>query len=226
MNITLAFDVYGTLIDTQGVVTSLEQIVGEPAEAFARSWRDKQLEYAFRRGLMQNYETFAKCTEQALRFCSEFYGIQLTDSQIQHLMQSYQTLPSYPDSEEGLVKLQARGLRLFAFSNGTEQAVDRLLSNASIRNYFIDLVSVDDIKSFKPNPAVYEHFLSKAESHPKQTWLVSSNPFDVLGAVSAGLGGIWVQRNPSAVFDPWGIEPTLTVKNLVELDSKISSLYP
>ena len=226
MNITLAFDVYGTLIDTQGIVTALEKVTGDQAEAFARSWRDKQLEYAFRRGLMQNYKNFAVCTEHALRFCSELYGIQLTDTQVQHLMQSYQTLPCYPDTHDGLTKLKSRKLRLFAFSNGTEQAVDTLLSNANIRHYFIDLISVDDLKSFKPNPAVYQHFLSKSESQPKQTWLVSSNPFDVLGAMSAGLGGIWVQRNPSAVFDPWGIEPNLTVKNLEELDSKITSLLP
>ena len=65
---TLAFDVYGTLIDTHGVVTLLEELVGDKAKEFSRTWRDKQLEYSFRKGLMQNYETFAVCTSQALDY--------------------------------------------------------------------------------------------------------------------------------------------------------------
>ena len=43
MPITLAFDVYGTLIDTHNVVSELEQIVGDKAAAFSHTWRDKQL---------------------------------------------------------------------------------------------------------------------------------------------------------------------------------------
>jgi hypothetical protein len=68
MAITLAFDVYGTLINTHGVLTALEGLVGDRAKAFSNTWRDKQLEYSFRKGLMQNYETFAVCTSQALDY--------------------------------------------------------------------------------------------------------------------------------------------------------------
>jgi 2-haloacid dehalogenase len=63
MAITLAFDVYGTLIDTAGVTQALEKYVGDKASAFSSLWREKQLEYSFRRGLMQNYQSFAVCTQ-------------------------------------------------------------------------------------------------------------------------------------------------------------------
>ena len=53
MPITLAFDVYGTLIDTHGVTVELEKHVGSSADGFSRMWREKQLEYSFRRGLMR-----------------------------------------------------------------------------------------------------------------------------------------------------------------------------
>jgi len=43
---TLAFDVYGTLIDTSGVVETLEPILGERATGFSDLWRAKQLEYS------------------------------------------------------------------------------------------------------------------------------------------------------------------------------------
>ena len=66
--LTLAFDVYGTLIDTHGVIVALEKHVVDNAVGFSQMWRDKQLEYSFRRGLMKKYETFAVCTANALDF--------------------------------------------------------------------------------------------------------------------------------------------------------------
>ncbi len=53
MVVNLAFDVYGTLIDTHGVVSKLKDFLGEKAEIFSQTWRDKQLEYSFRHSLMQ-----------------------------------------------------------------------------------------------------------------------------------------------------------------------------
>ncbi len=128
---------------------------------------------------------------------------------------------AFDDVKEGLTRLKGAGFRLYAFSNGAADALETLLNNAGIRDLFLGVVSVDDIKSFKPNPAVYSHFLRKSGSTGGNAWLISSNPFDVIGAISAGMKSAWVRRSPEAVFDPWGIEPTITVGSLVELDKKI-----
>jgi 2-haloacid dehalogenase len=64
--------------------------------------------------------------------------------------------------------------------------------------------------------------LRESESTASDAWLVSSNPFDVIGATSAGLQSAWVKRSSGAVFDPWGIEPTITVVDLVEFSERIS----
>lgn len=218
---TLAFDVYGTLINTHGVVSALEELVGDKAKTFSGTWRDKQLEYSFRKGLMQNYETFAVCTSQALDYTCAYYGASLSDEQKKQLMSLYRILPAFADVEEGLTRLKAAGFRLFAFSNGAEEALEVLLSNAGIRELFLGVVSVDDIRSFKPNPAVYSHFLRESKSTGGNAWLISSNPFDVIGAISAGMKSAWVRRSPEAVFDPWGIEPTITVTGLVDLKDKL-----
>lgn len=222
MATTLAFDVYGTLINTHGVLATLEELVGNKAKDFSNTWREKQLEYSFRKGLMQNYETFAVCTSQALDYTCACYGADLSDEQKKELMETYRVLPAFDDVEEGLTRLKTAGFRLFAFSNGAADALEVLLNNAGVRHLFLGVVSVDDIKSFKPNPAVYGHFLRRSESTGGSAWLISSNPFDVIGAISAGMKSAWVQRSPEAVFDPWGIEPTITVSSLTELDKKIS----
>lgn len=214
---TLAFDVYGTLIDTHGVVEALRPHLGERAQAFSGLWREKQLEYAFRRGLMQNYETFAVCTRQALAYTAQAFRLDLAPSQTGALLEVYRTLPAFGDARQGLERAQAAGFRLFAFSNGTAEAVDMLLQHAGLRDLLLGVVSVDDVRSFKPDPGVYAHFLRKAGVAGGEAWLISGNPFDVLGAVSAGMRAAWVKRSPEALFDPWGVEPTLVVTALTDL---------
>ena len=216
MTIVLAFDVYGTLIDTHGVAEKLRELVGDHAEAFSRTWRDKQLEYSFRRGLMRKYETFAVCTNHALDYTCDIYKSALTSVQKQELMATYRALPAFSDVNDALARLKEAGLELYAFSNGTKDAVKTLLLEADIDAYFKGIVSVDEVKTFKPNPDVYHHFLSKTGSGDS-TWLISSNPFDVIGAISSGMRAVWIRRSNDAVFDPWGIEPTITVTSIGEL---------
>ena len=214
---TLAFDVYGTLIDTQGVVELLRSMIGDQAVNFSQSWRDKQLEYSFRRGLMGVYDSFAVCTRQALDFTDASLGTRLSDQDRDKLMARYLELPVFDDVKESLQQLQSLGHQLVAFSNGTAEAVDTLLVNADIRDCFVDIVSVDELKTFKPDPRIYQHLVTRCESSADQTWLISSNPFDVIGAITAGLSAAWVKRSEQSVFDPWGIEPTVTIGKLTEL---------
>ena len=221
MSVTLAFDVYGTLIDTHGIISILHELIGDKAKDFSQTWREKQLEYSFRRGLMQNYENFSVCTSHALDYTCMFYKVALTKEQKHELLDSYRTLPAFTDVKEGLVRLKAANFRLYAFSNGSAEAVETLLVAAGIRGYFLGVVSVDDLRSFKPNPAVYAHFLRRSGASGRNAWLISSNPFDVIGAISAGMRAAWVRRSKEAIFDPWGIEPTVTIESLEELHEKI-----
>ncbi len=223
MAITLAFDIYGTLIDTTGVAHALQKHVGERAAAFAGLWREKQLEYSFRRGLMRQYDTFTVCTQQALEYACRFYSVEISDANKSELMTAYRALPAFADVEAGLREIQSAGMNMYAFSNGPRNDVQQLLQNAGIENFFRDIVSVDEIKSFKPDPAVYEYFLQRADTSSDNTWLISSNPFDVLGAMAVGMRAAWVQRSDKALFDPWGIKPTVTITNLSELAGAIQA---
>ncbi len=212
--ITLAFDIYGTLIDTAGISTALKVHVADQAPQFASLWREKQLEYTFRRGLMRDYQDFWVCTRQALDYVCLFLEAEIPVSEKDALMNQYRTLPAFSDVRDGLAKLSNEKFRLFAFSNGTAELVKGLLEHADIDNCFTDIVSADEISSFKPDPAVYRHFLKRANTLPTKGWLISCNPFDVIGAHAAGMQTAWVKRLSKKTFDPWGIEPTITVSSL------------
>lgn len=221
MKITLAYDVYGTLMNTHGVVSLLEDFIGSKAKNFSQTWRDKQLEYSFRKALMNQYEDFSICTRQALDFTCLFHKIELTEDQKTKLLDFYKSLPVFEDVKEGLEKLTDPKFDLYAFSNGKSESIRELLANAGISEYFKGIVSADTIKSFKPNSAVYEHFISQSQAQLESTWLISCNPFDILGANAYGFRTAWVQRNDHSPFDPWGISPTITINSLSELYEKI-----
>ena len=222
MGITIAFDVYGTLIDTAGVVTALEEFVGERAGAFSHLWREKQLEYSFRRGLMRKYQRFRVCTENALDYTCAYFHIELTRAAKAKLMAAYRALPAFADASPALEALSSSRYRLFAFSNGHADDVKDLLRLAALEQYFEAVISVDEIRSFKPDPAVYCHFLRRSGAAGADTWLVSSNPFDVIGAVSAGMRAAWVKRSAAAIFDPWEITPSITVSSLTALGESMA----
>ena len=217
MSAVLAFDIYGTLIDTHGVIKELSKLVGDRSAEFSRIWRDKQLEYTWRKGLMRRYENFAVCTRQSLDYTDTVMQTEFDDMVKQSLMQTYRELPAFDDVASSLEALAKRDVRLYAFSNGLADAVAGLLSNAGIDHLFDGVISVDTLQTFKPDPAVYHHVVEVTKTDSEGCWLVSSNPFDVIGAVSAGLRAAWLQRSVEAVFDPWGIEPTIRIESLGQL---------
>lgn len=221
MKRALAFDVYGTLIDTHGVVEELSRRVGDRAGEFSQRWREKQLEYSFRRGLMGAFADFSQCTSDALEFVDRALGTRLSNTDKERLMATYGELPAFPDVAPALEQLGQLRMQRVAFSNGSRQAVSQLLDQAGVLGHFDDIVSVEELKRFKPDPAVYAHLRQRLEADAHDTWLISSNPFDVIGAKHAGLHAVWVRRSAEAPFDPWGGEPDMTVADLGELAERL-----
>ena len=217
MSTTLALDIYGTLIDPLAVKTALVAHVGEEAGAFAETWRSKQLEYSFRRGLMGAYRDFSHVTRAALDFACELHGAEIADDDRITLMNHYRALDAFGDVAPALAVLQQQGVALHAFSNGVADDITALLEHAGLDNRVSSIVSADEVQTFKPDPRFYTHFLERTGAAVDTTWLVSSNPFDVIGAAACGWHTVWVKRNPSMVFDPWEHVPTAIVSDLTEL---------
>ena len=221
--IVLGFDVYGTLIDTAGVVAELSGIVGDRAGEFSRIWREKQLEYSFRRALMRRYVDFSVCVSESLDYTAACLDAPLTVDDRERLLGAFSVLPAFDDVAACLDAFGDDAFELFALSNGSARAVEMLLTGAGIRDRFRGIVSVEEVTTFKPDPAVYHHFLGRANVSGENAWLISGNPFDVIGAVASGMRAAWVRRSPRAMFDPWEIQPTITVSGLADLRERIET---
>jgi len=217
----IGFDVYGTLVDPLGMDAPLREHVGELAERFAATWRERQIDWTFRRALMGRYADFDVVTREAFRATTAILGVDLRTAET-GLLDTYRRLPAFADAFEGLTQLAEAGHRLVAFSNGVAATLKGLLTHARLMPPLTDVVSVDEVRTYKPSPVVYQHLVTRGGQSAERTWLVSSNAWDVLGAKSAGLKAAWVRRSPRAHWDGGGIaEPDLIVSSLGELPARL-----
>jgi 2-haloacid dehalogenase len=217
MRTAIAFDVYGTLVSPLAIADHLKSFAGDRAASFAEMWRAKQLEYSFRRGLMRLYRPFSVCTWESLLYTEKALGIILPEESRSMLMEHYRNLPPFPDAAPALASIKTGGHFLAAFSNGETEVVRGVLEKAGLLPLLDDVVSADEVRTFKPDPAIYAHAVTRLGQTASSTWLVSSNPFDIIGAKNAGLRTAWVKRDTKAIFDPWGVEPDLVVSGLDQL---------
>jgi len=83
---------------------------------------------------------------------------------------------------------------------------------------------VEEARKFKPDPTVYRLLADKVgkkfPDEMEDIWLVSSNPFDIVGARAVGMKAVWVDREGKGWVDALvsgeGEGPSATVKGLGE----------
>jgi 2-haloacid dehalogenase len=211
----LAFDMYGTLVDPIRIWTALEDSTGPDARRIAEIWRQKQLEYSFRLTVMERYEDFEWVTRRALDHALAVVGRELSDIQKAELLARYDDLETFPDVLPGLGCLRQARRQMVVSSNGSPRMLTAIMRAARLEPFFDGFVSVDEVRAFKPSPRVYRRVTERLGRPPAEVRLVSSNPFDVVGAEAAGLKAAWINRG--GPFDWLGPPPDVVVASLAEL---------
>ncbi len=208
----LVFDVYGTLFDVHSVKEQAEALYPDHGEAISKRWREKQLEYSFHRQLNGQYVPFSQVTQDALRYTLLELKLHVTEEQITTLMETYLTLDVYPEVSSVLETMADK--RLVVFSNGSHDMLDPLIEQSGLADRFEHLVSVDDIKQYKPAPASYMHAINTLGLKREEILFMSSNGWDITGAKSFGFKTAWINRNGLPVeelnLDPDRIYDDLT----------------
>ena len=210
----IAFDAYGTLFDVHSVMAACREVTADP-EALSLQWRAKQLEYTWLRALMGRYEDFWEVTQAALRFSLRRLAIEASEAQVGRLMEAYLSLSPFPEVPETLKALHPR-CALAILSNGSPRMLQAAVESSGLKPYLHHVISVDSLRTYKPNPAVYD-LAHKTMGVPANTVaFVSSNSFDVIGAKAYGFRVCWCNR-AGAPLDELGFAPDVTVRRLDEL---------
>lgn len=215
----IVFDAYGTMFDISTIDERLRHHYGERAAQLGAVWRQKQLEYTWLRTLMDRYRDFYALTADALRFACAQTGVPYKEETAGDLMEHYLRLKVYPEAPAALEKLQT-GFRLAILSNANSDLLLGAVEYNHLSRYLQAVISVDELKVFKPSPAVYQLPEARLQLPKEQIAFVSSNTWDVAGAASYGLRVIWVKRRAQPV-EELGFQPDWTVNHLAEMAREV-----
>lgn len=218
----LAFDAYGTLFDVFSVTSLCEEMFPGKGTAMATMWRSKQLQYTLLRSMMNRYKDFWQVTQDGLVYAAHALGLHLDADKRMRLMDAYMTLAAFPDVKPGLEQLKAMGLRLAVLSNGEPKMLRSAASSAGIDHLLDVVISVDEVKVFKPSPLVYELAATRLNIPKSSIGFVSSNSWDVSGAGSAGLTSFWIQRAAAEPSEELGYPAAHIVHLLTELPALVA----
>lgn len=111
-----------------------------------------------------------------------------------------------PGVRETLAELRARGLHLGIVSNIDDDQLDHLLDVAGVRADFDAVLSSEQARACKPEPAIFEQALASARCAPHQAVFVGDSLFhDVGGANRLGLRSVLIWHRDDR--DPPGDGP-------------------
>ena len=195
----LVFDAYGTLFDVHSVTIAADRIFPGQGAELSKFWRTRQLEYTWLRSLMNRYEDFWKVTESALVAACNAMKLPLGAAACGELMEAY---------------LSRRPLAIL--SNGNPKMLNEVVKNAGLEEAFSHVISVDQVKTYKPSPVTYQLAAKTMRSEPGGIGFVSSNFFDVAGAKTFGFRSYWVNRS-AIPAEELGTRPDATLESLTSL---------
>lgn len=152
---TFVFDAYGTLYDVYSVAEATEDAFPGYGETITQVWRLKQLEYTWLRSLMGRHVDFWEVTRESLVYTLDSLGLGLDydPATFDRILDRYLHLSPYPDALAALEALRRQGHSLAILSNGSQEMLDRLVTNTGLRQALDAVISVDSSKMFKPSPS-------------------------------------------------------------------------
>ena len=188
------FDAYGTLFDTGSAAARCKEALGADWTTVSELWRRKQLEYSWLRSLMGRHADFWHVTGESLDYALAV--AKRSDPVLRAmLMQQYLSLDPYPETEETLRRLKAKGMKTAVLSNGTPTMLTAAVNSSGLSALIDESLSVEAVGVYKPHPSVYQVAVDKLGVAAARVCFLSSNGWDAAGAAAFGFRVIWVNRN-------------------------------
>ncbi|MDX9871813.1 MAG: haloacid dehalogenase type II [Clostridia bacterium] len=210
----VVFDAYGTLFDVHSVMEKCNTVFPGKGQQISQIWRTKQLQYTWLMSLMGRYDTFFNITRRALIFALKELDLAFNAELCETILNEYYTLKPFPEVPEALGSMKDKKLAIL--SNGNPEMLKMVVQNSNLSNLLPHIISVDELKIFKPFLGVYQLGPAKLGVPREKTLFVSSNSFDVIGAKVYGFNVCWANRTGQQL-DELDAQPDVIVKDLKQL---------
>lgn len=195
----LTFDLFGTVLDLGGSLKPyIQNFLNNHNSKISSDIFWKQLRYRQRIEQYQDslidigHSGYLETAKKAFIYTSKLNNLEANDIDIKSFMDGWNYLSPFPECVNSMNKLSKK-YNLVALSNGDLYFLEHLVKNR-IKFDFDKIISVDEVGYFKPKPGVYRKAAHNLNMEPNEIIMVSANSFDVMGARTCGLRGIYVNR--------------------------------
>ena len=188
----VVFDVNETTLDLAPVRHTVDQLLG-PEGGFV-VWFQKLLQLSMATTAAGYYLDFSQLAGSALHAVAATSGRSLADNAMADVGAAFGELEAYPDVIEGLTTLRDAGWTTIALTNSAPAAVNSQLKAAGLTALFQHIVSVEEVRTYKPAAAPYRHVADLVGKKPEQLWMVACHDWDLAGARAVGYSAAFIQR--------------------------------
>ena len=225
------FDFGGTLFDYEttapgerACLIELAHEAGITAEArdIRRAYR-ASLKHVFYEYLPQPYYLHRDMFRDALLGTAVHFGVTFTPEQLERYWtnqwrQRKRDFRLRDGVTETLLALRQRRLHLGIVSNVDNNQFSHMMELAALEPYFDSLLTSEDVRSCKPDQAIFAEALRRARCLPQEVFFVGDSlQQDIVGANNAGMNSvlIWSQfdRNPPDTY----AKPRHVIRHIPEL---------
>jgi 2-haloacid dehalogenase len=214
----LVFDVNETLLDMSPLRVDFEDVFGT-GDAMGE-WFARLLHGSLVSNHLEEYRAFGVIGVEALMVVAERRGAALDEATATELVTRLAILPAHLDVIPALERLLDAGFRTAALTNGSTKAANVQIENAGLHTFIQRVVSVEEVRRFKPDPATYRHVAQVMDLHVSRTMLISAHDWDVAGAMAAGASAAFVRR-PGSIWSLPSETPEVIGADLREIADQL-----
>jgi 2-haloacid dehalogenase len=218
MKRVLVFDVNETLLNVKALTPHFQRLFGD-GEALSQ-WFAQLLQTAFVVTMTSNYRDFGTCARHALEVVAARRGKTIKEADREAVIAGVLSLPPHPEAAGALERLRTAGFRLATLTNSAPNALAAQLANAGLAGFFERALSVDAVRKFKPDPAVYHMAATELGVPTDQLRLIAAHNWDTTGAIRAGCRAAFVAR-PGMVLGPLDEQPDIIGRDLAQVADQI-----
>jgi 2-haloacid dehalogenase len=188
----LVFDVNETLLDLAALRDPFARAFGEAAPM--GEWFARLLHGSLVATLTDTYEDFASIARRALDVVASRRGRKLQTAEQDAILGTMLELPAHPEVPEALSRLRSAGFPLATLTNSSPEMARAQLDHAEIRELFDEVLSVEEVRRYKPAPEPYHMAAERLGVSPSEIRMIAAHDWDVWGAMRAGCAAAYVSR--------------------------------
>jgi len=207
----ILFDLNGTLLDPRAIARAWSD--DPTAGDVAVEVLDSAVVQAMADTVVGEFRPFPEYLAAAL-------ALRVPDDAVDDAVEAASAMPAVPGALEAVAQLAAT-MRVGVLTNSATDSAEKALDQAGLSACVSLVAGADEVRRYKPHPAVYDHGVELTGAPRNRVLLAAAHWWDVHGAKAAGLRTCWIAPKEERLLAS-AARPDIRVTALDEIPAALS----